>query len=233
VIDWGNVPSYLTGVLTAGALVFTAVGLRRETNKTRQERLDRDQERRRSQAAHVAAWTDRMGPPDEDDLKRWAHPNTWETDTSAISWVVTIRIRNASELPIYQISYSLSAGMRGTFVGRIYSLAPASTIEILIPLTSAPRSEWTTPIVAFQDCDGVQWWRTETGLLHEGQPEPGTFEMEPAAYGTVANHPTLTLAHPKRIVDAGAHPRAGRVTLPGVATPVRPLSERTDEPLED
>jgi hypothetical protein len=53
--------------------------------------------------------------------------------------IVFIRIRNASELPVYSLRYRVSAGVRGTFVGDLAVLPPGIVAEVALPLSGPPR----------------------------------------------------------------------------------------------
>lgn len=183
-----------------------------EQKRNRHERKERVATLERSQAVLVTAWTDRMGTPFAEDLEQW---RLYSTEIMArsqdIGWIVAIRLRNASDAPVYNLQYSLSAGVRGTFVGYVYCLPPGSTMEVLIPLPSPPRASWTTPSIAFIDATAKHWWRTTQGLLIEGAPPQHEFRPDPAAYAG-GQHPTLEMPQPARLVDPWAHPRSGRIT---------------------
>jgi hypothetical protein len=182
-IDWGNVPAWFAAVGTPVALGLTAVGLKRERDRNREERRDREATLRRGQAVGVTAWTDRMGVPQADDLEAWRYPNVWtDTDTAPIAWVIAIRIRNVSDAPVYEVCYELEAGVRGRYLGRIPSMPPAATMEVLIPLPAYPRFDWATPRIRFRDADNPDWWRTNQGELKEGPPPDHLFKPDAGAY---------------------------------------------------
>jgi hypothetical protein len=143
-----------------------------------------------------------MGAPQEDDLAAWCE---WDgarrpARTHVVGWVVAVRIRNASDAPLYRVRYAASQGGRGTASGFVSEIPPESTVELLIPFPSPPRSEWVSPTLTFFDASGVEWIRRGNGELVEESPLIGAFQPHAGAYTSVAEHPTLNLPHPLRLI---------------------------------
>lgn len=139
-IAWGDAPTWFTGVLTGAAVLLTAIGLWLETGRSRRDRAARTEAEKHRQAELVAAWEDHLSLDPADyitALQAWRGDQPG--DTSAVGAIVFIRIRNASELPVYSLRYRVFAGVRGTFVGDLAVLPPGTVAEVALPLTSPPR----------------------------------------------------------------------------------------------
>ena len=138
------------------------------------DRLKRAAEARATQAALVAAWVSSVHP------------------TATPYPEIRIRVRNASSMPIYQVSFQFVAGVRGTWIRYMRAIGPQETREFLILLPGHMRAEPGAPSLAFTDGAGRRWLRSSEGDLRElGLGEEVRFQEDPAQAGTVENHPTL------------------------------------------
>lgn len=171
-VQWGDVPTWVGSVGTAGALLIAMWLLKKEVNDRRQ----RDSEARAAQAAQVAAWTSgrvvRADPYPE----------------------MLVRIRNGSTMPIFTVNFEFSQGVRGTFVRYILAMGPEETREFRILLPSYPKGETIAPSLTFADAAGRRWFRDGNGKLRElAERELVIFNEGPGSYGSIEDHPTLHL----------------------------------------
>lgn len=209
----GSWADWVAGLATVVAVLFAFVQLAAVRRSARRDQAERDAAARRLQASLIAAWTDRMGVPVQEDVEMFRQLPSPPDDFDAIRWIAVVRIRNVSDAPVYELRYAASAGVRGTAVGYLAVLPPTSTAEVLVPFPAPPRSDWIGPAVAFKDAHGRGWWRQENGELIEGEPTSGAFDADPGAYESQDRHPTLSISHPYRLMGEDVHPRSGRVTL--------------------
>jgi arabinogalactan oligomer / maltooligosaccharide transport system substrate-binding protein len=170
VVQWGDVPTWVSAVATLTALVFAAVAAiyagrayRIESERDKQsagERRDRAELQRRAQATLVSAWWGTQNR--ENDSPQWG-----------------VFIRNASSTPVYENMITIT---------RFHDPEVGDTFEIpVVPPTSQPtfhRSEiWSEGVargvkpaelrveVMFTDSAGVRWVRDKQGRLFEVLPE--------------------------------------------------------------
>lgn len=214
-IQWGDVPTWVTGVLTGSAVLATALGLRGEARKNRLDRQDRAEVVKRGQAQLVATWVDHLSLDRKDyvsALEGWTEP-LQPGDLDAVGAVVFLRIRNASQLPVYGLTYSFSAHSLGTFWGNLRAVPPGTVAEVALPMPAAPRSDTEIPSIAFIDAGNRPWTRTTSGELEEGFGLP-VLPEDYGRYAGVLNHPTVRLPRPIRWGTEAHSPHSGTVVFP-------------------
>jgi hypothetical protein len=177
-MDWGSVPDWLAGVGAVTALVFAyfAVRASHQTNiQQGKQLLALEDDRRRSQAAQVAAWI------------------------TEVSGELICKVQNSSPLPVFAVHIYLRQLMRHPDVAenrawiRVSPLVlPPGVTDIPIAgevssydvwvelidrrlalpvadqrteLRPSPRA--TRPAVTFEDTNGHAWYRDAHGVLHE------------------------------------------------------------------
>lgn len=134
-------------------------------------------ERRAAQARLVAGWAEDLR------LGAWPFPE------------VVLRVRNGSELPVYEVSIRAAYGVVGTFVQHLGSMGPDETRELRIQLPAPPRADPTTPEMQFTDAGQRRWLRDAEGAPRElGKREVVLFTEDAGAYDPPSEHPTLGLA---------------------------------------
>src|SRR4051812_9394877 len=93
---WGDVPTWVAAVGTAGTLIATVYLLFR-----------REQERHKAQAVLVSAWMAESARADDEE-----------------TWDLTYLVRNHSEEPVYEVVLTAVCGARGTYVRWLGTIAP-------------------------------------------------------------------------------------------------------------
>lgn len=168
-INWGDVPSWFSALVTLAALVFAvvAVVVSRRTFRLESERDRRNAEARtRRQAASVSAW--------------WARDGDRH---SGHSWAV--HLRNASDTPVYKAALTiLGLGQHAKLQATVIELSvvPPTQAPTIHPIgiTGAradddhdadghPLSEYRVSL-RFTDATGVRWMRDQYGVLSELEP---------------------------------------------------------------
>ena len=164
--NWGDVPTWVTGLVTAGAVSLSLLQVARErTDRRAEERRREDDERRsdeearRAHASQVGAWYAGMtgGPDGGTDL---------------------VGLSNASQLPVYEVVVTMvlvrGAGPReGTQI-------PGDDYSSRARIDVVPPGEWRVDLgavgwrgmhahpgieIAFRDAEGRGWKRLSTGRL--------------------------------------------------------------------
>ena len=169
-IRYGDVATWLTAVGTVSVSIWLLVLQLRDRHRNREQH-------RREQAQTVAGWL---------------HKNDHQADPPAL----VVRVLNGSALPIFTVSIRVQVGVRGTFVRGVEAMAPHETREWRIVLPGYPRGEILAPEVMFTDMAEVTWIRRSRGDLLEPTPEErqAAIMQDPGAYGSEAEHPTLSTA---------------------------------------
>lgn len=154
-IQLGDVGTWVGGLATAAALIFTYVLLR----ITRQEQRDTQTAQREAQARLVSVWSDYVGPASGNGLH-----------------TITVKLQNLSDEPIYGVRAAV--GVRWS-VDRVpceeldilYIMPPKSTRQqdVSLRLERAPDGTYepAPPVeVAFYDATrGGLWFRDRFGRL--------------------------------------------------------------------
>lgn len=163
-LDFGDVPTWLA---TVGAFIAAYFALRAfQAEQDRDER--QEQADNRAQAEKVAAWVATV-----DDTRHPGIPG----------WTAGFVIRNASELPVYDVDVTLFAGGDSWAVS-IIRVLPPGTEEYPVPapmianltetvdedLQSSDIVEMTSVILRFRDASGRLWSRDTSGVLAPSQP---------------------------------------------------------------
>jgi hypothetical protein len=156
-LQWGDVPAWISAIVSLLALCSAVVGvtqawrvlkLQRAADQRALEELSkRLGEERRAQAAKVSAWV--------------------STVHDGAATVAVANVRNASELPVYDLTARVHLDGRVTETLDIGVLPP--DIEPLHrPLTASgrPADPWGVEL-AFRDSAGLVWRRGPQGALTE------------------------------------------------------------------
>lgn len=161
-VAWGDVPTWFAATGTVGAFAVSLWLLR-------QNLVDR----RLAHANAVAGWLERM------ELDREPYP------------ALIMRVRNAGDLPVTEVSTRVAVGVRGTFIRYLETLAPRETREFVIYLPAYPRANVIAPDIQFRDVEGRYWERDSNGRLKRHR-QYQVYEQDPGAYPE-SDHPTLHL----------------------------------------
>jgi hypothetical protein len=167
-LDWGDVPTWVSASISLLALMAAtaaAVGAFRlysveRANKQRAEAeiAQRAVEQRRTQAAQVACW---MGS---------VH------DRAGRGSVLVVNLRNASELPVYDVMIEVTANTSEPTLVTLPVLPPGATpVERPVPGPADVHGQPNPCSVTmrFRDSAGVVWRRGQDGTLTEpGGSEP-------------------------------------------------------------
>jgi hypothetical protein len=172
-VSWVDVT---TAIGTASAAVIAlGLGLRAEWRVASVERKERAR-LRAAQASLVTGWA--SGRVTEGEQ----YPG------------FDVRIRNGNPIPIYLVSLSVSAGVRGTFVRHTDAIGPNETREFRILLPNWPRGVFFAPQILFTDTAGIRWLRRANGELREvDSRNPVVFSEHQGAYRSLQDHPTMRL----------------------------------------
>lgn len=150
---------------TAGTLILGVVLYLRQIS-----------DRRQAQARLVAGWEHgvRQG-------KKWVE--------------LVIRVRNASDLPVYQVMANVAVGVRGTFCRQLGTLAPHETREIIIFLPGFPRGFSVEPTLVFSDAAARSWSRGSDGKLRRANDSDWEMvtRQDAGGYNSLDTHPTMYL----------------------------------------
>ncbi|MEV4954167.1 hypothetical protein [Paenarthrobacter nitroguajacolicus] len=156
-VDFGSVADWVSGLATAGALVFGFVGLQRERRKDRElsakiaeEEHGRKKTETATQASKVSSWFDESSN--------------------------TVRVRSASESVIYDVLVIVvngrdrSDGARFFFIDEfprmIRLIPPGETAEIRVPLPDRQYPHYVASSdLNFRDAQGITWFRNNWGEL--------------------------------------------------------------------
>lgn len=166
--------SSVLDVITAVGAVATAGTLVLGILLYAQQILDK----RQAQARLVAGW--------QHDLREGAE------------WVeLAIRLRNASDLPVYGVIANLVVGVRGTFSRQAGTLAPRETRELVVLLPGFPRGFLVEPALIFTDAAGRSWVRGAGGKLRKARDADwqAMQHQDAGAHDSLEAHPTMDL-HP-------------------------------------
>lgn len=153
-IHWGDVPTWVLAVTTLLALVAAAFAgvvayelLRMELGRDRRAEQERSEQReadRRAQASRVAAW-----------FGRWENLDLWANAPTGPALDMTARgaaIRNASDLPVYEVRVSFcvptppGAGLNwrsGRGLSPPVPIVPPGAENVALPDTSGRRMRLT------------------------------------------------------------------------------------------
>lgn len=159
--DWGDVPTWISAVTTAGALAAAAwvvvIELRRER---RSEEASRSE-----QAAKVAAWCEHVD---------YRHPRVYEFsgggDPEVVGWGLTIH--NGSDLPVYEAVVGVAAETSRSLV--LVGALPPGYRRVPMPedVTILDAKYGSASLtVSFRDAAGTRWIRGASGCLHEDSAE--------------------------------------------------------------
>lgn len=164
-VSWGDVPTWISAVVSLLALTAAAVAAVQaarvyQLERSRDLRTEAELKKRalidkQSQAAQVCAWTAEV------------------RDRVDAAPAVLLAIRNASDLPIYDLVVSV-----------LENGAPLESVEFPVlpptdeparrPLASASVERRGTDLLAvrldFRDSSGTNWVRNESGVLSERSP---------------------------------------------------------------
>jgi len=197
-ISWGSVPDWLSGVGTVSALAFAAVAARSALRADRQQGLqlqrlqqtdmERESDRRRSQAARVAAWIVLHGDAAQSSPAVWCVNGSGGPVCSVTMWCEsaagTVAVDYAVKTPDTQpkkLNYATSRLI--SFVEEV--AANDSRLSILAPDRQRmvrPDISWWSMYsqgllrvsTQFLDADGRWWRRDGTGKLTELQVPPSS-----------------------------------------------------------
>jgi arabinogalactan oligomer / maltooligosaccharide transport system substrate-binding protein len=169
-VQWGDVPSWFSALVTLAALVFAVVAV---VVSRRTFRLESDRDlvnaaaRQRSQAALVSAW--------------WAKEEGHQDRPRGHSWAV--HLRNASDAPVYKAHLTvMGMGEHARRKALELSVVPPTQAPAIhaVEIPGAeedkehdslghPLSEYRVSL-RFTDATGVRWIRDEYGSLRELVP---------------------------------------------------------------
>lgn len=159
-VQWGDVPTWagvgvgliaLIGAIIGAVQAFRVLGIERQRDVlSSQEAAERAGEVRRLQATGVSGWVGEVLTP-----------------TSHPTFVVSLR--NASELPVYDVVSIVSVGSANASIS-IGVLPPAAvplerSVSLLLP-AGASVTEVSLSL-SFRDSAGARWLRSGSGLLSE------------------------------------------------------------------
>jgi hypothetical protein len=182
--DWGDVPTWAAAVfaLIAGLIAWRAFVVSQRAyrvahqiyqieserdERAAEERRERDKAERRAQADKVATWLGRAAPA-----------------TGVEPRVVGANIKNASDLPVYDVAVSFCHSPaensneqrlwnpRNTRTDAFMVIPPHETVFEVFPPSAIQDAggleerEWTVTI-RFRDAAGVRWERDPYGKLTE------------------------------------------------------------------
>lgn len=165
-LKYGDVPTWVATTAAIVAAIFAGLVYRRE------ERRDarREAERRQAQATKVAAWV----------------------DLPSGEGVVHVHIRNASDVPVYDVRVSIHRTPEVKPYEPVeyqpayrweLSVVPPGTEPRLIPLPTdelfggSPKRFVTS--MTFHDAAGIYWFRNAYGeLFEDSDPHPWLYETE-------------------------------------------------------
>lgn len=170
-VDW---PVWLTAGGTVGAFLVALYLLGVQVVTCRLE----VRERRMAQARCVAAWVSEMV----------------RVSDSKGHFRISVRARNSSDQPAYDVSIKLEAGVRGSFVRTPFVLGPRDMREWSIEVPSYLRG-FPGVGIAFRDSGGLQWLRSVTGELRNPIfDEMVAHQMQsPGGFPDLEHHPTIAL----------------------------------------
>ena len=175
-VQWGDVPGWITAVASIAALIFATIAARTASNLYRiesgrdreaeEERRERQRERRSEQASKISAWY--ASRPDNNGSL--AEPNEYGAF-----------IRNASELPIHNVHVAFirkneieeTPDSRIPAVFQVVDIVPPGDSPIFVPILReiieevSPRDERRNFVVAitFTDTENRRWRRDIHGQL--------------------------------------------------------------------
>jgi hypothetical protein len=166
-VQLGDVASWIGGIATSAAL-FLTYGLLKVTRRDQREFWA---EQRQAQARKTSAWCERV------EAAKGLGPDK-----------VTVRLRNASDEPIYGVRLAVGADWWNSSPARketeiTYVLAPRSdaefTLELRLDRTATGEAEPSPPVeIIFGDAGGTRFWRRDRfgGLSEIPGPEPPAAE---------------------------------------------------------
>jgi hypothetical protein len=109
---------------------------------------------------------------------------------------MTVRAHNASDLPVFDVSLRVEAGVRGTYVRQGGIRAPGETREWEILFAGPPSRETYPPDLLFTDVAGQRWLREGSNGRLSQASRRARFEPDPAMYDSVEDHPHLLATNP-------------------------------------
>jgi hypothetical protein len=196
--DWGDVPTWVSAVTTILALaaaVVAAVIARRlykiESERDRRTEADRSaaaEDRRLAAEDRLRAEEDRLAQIEGERRTQadkvaawWGHPVEPDGRVRTNLWKVCVR--NASDLPIYDITLLLLAPDEqadgtwapiplGSFPAPVAAVPPSDTIYVDVPSPVAGDVRFVADKnniigVEFRDATGTRWKRDPQGVLTE------------------------------------------------------------------
>lgn len=161
-LDWGNVPAWAAFISALVAVMFTWRALARE----RRRDADRELRDRQEQANQVAAWVSRRDGP------KPGEPGNFY-----------IELRNASDLPVYDVQIMLRDSVGGEVLKQVWWLgaSPRDTPRVMdLDSKAQVRLDYIMKrareqkdriyydlTLDFTDASGVRWHRQSDGRLVE------------------------------------------------------------------
>lgn len=170
----GDIATWVGAVGTTGAFAVSLILLSQALK-----------DRRVSQAQRVAAW--------QLDIQPASQPASSDVSYEA---VITYRLINNNDTPIYNIVLGARCGVHGNYVRQVGSLGPHETRDVRVYLPSPPRTDQYPPDIAFTDNAGRVWYRNGCqGALKQIDVYKVSklINVAPGAYGSLDKHPTLYL----------------------------------------
>ncbi|WP_226366639.1 hypothetical protein [Pseudonocardia sp. ICBG162] len=184
-LDYGNVQELITWVVAAGALMFAARAARaaQETNRLQNEQLSalradqskRDQKERSEQAESIAVWFGYA-------LSEPMHPAYGRRARYAV-----VRVRNASQLPIYTTAIYVESPLDGVVSFNEPSVIPPAVEPSQYAIKDfhdIPQTNRAVPFatgIYFRDCQNQFWHRDCLGALHSLSESDFHAEIEEVA----------------------------------------------------
>jgi hypothetical protein len=163
-MQWGDVPSWVGAVGSAGALIVATILFWISV-----------MDRKRKQASQVNAWQVKIIPTH-------AFPE------------IHYKITNSSDEPVYAVVLKSMCGVEGTFISSLGTIGPKEEKYKKIFLGGSPRAEQYQPEISFRDAAGRIWLREENGKLKQisAQEVVTIFRQDAGAYQSLEAHPTMS-----------------------------------------
>lgn len=172
VVNWGDVPTWVSAIAAIGALV-AAIVAGRTAKRIFLLELARDkdatEEKKRSQATHISAWA------------KWTKTNVGHNLPMLI-------IRNASDLPVYDVQFDLVDQLNVVLSSEHQDvLAPSEQPVELALVISADRRAGLSEAkgqslrvrLSFRDSSGTAWMRETDGSLYQVVSDASARERRP------------------------------------------------------
>jgi hypothetical protein len=160
-IDWGSAPAWASGIITALAFLIAALAYRQQLA-----------DRRTDQARRVCCWPVEVVP-----LRKATERGVQLGHGGGQS--VMVRVRNASELPVYEVSvwvrfnYSPDAGSMGSHERVVVPPGDTDVWADWVELPEGGLADDPYVDITFRDASGQRWQR-----LHDGSFGPDRLSPE-------------------------------------------------------